>query len=764
MSTTVTTTETAVPAVGVARPRICAVPKVTGAVEFAADRQVSGLLHGRPVLSLYAHARIRGIDASQALALPGVRTVLTADDLPIADRRGRAGEPLARGEIVFAGQPVALVVAETEAAAEDAVELVVVDYEPLEAVVDHLAAVDTGAPLARFDAEYEQADVAMHGAAGEGAVLDDEEVSGNVFDRKRYTHGDLEAAFAGCAAVVSGRFTTSWVHQGYLEPQVAVAWPEADGLVVHTSTQTSFHTRSLLARVLGLPIARVRVESATIGGGFGGKINLIEPLVAAAALAVHAPLRIAFTRSEDFAAANPAPAMTYDLRVGVDADGTFAAIEARIVVDGGAFVDSAVAALAGGRAGGPYRWRAWDVRTYGVRTNRFGAGAYRGPTAPQATFALEQLLDDIGAELGLDPVELRLPNVPERGDPRLDGSVWPGIGLREVLEAAAEHPLWQRRAELAEGEGIGFAAGLFPGGKMGASATCRLDADGGLTNVTGYVDATGTDTAMTQIAAQVIGVSADDVRVAVGDTSTAPPAGVTGGSMVTYCLGNAVEAAAEDARRQILQIAAQELEAAEDDLAIADGVVHPRGKPDRGVTLEMLGSKVSGFGSPYPPVEGHGTALPPELAPSAAAAVVHLRVDRDTGRVELLDWLAVQDVGRALNPPLVEGQMRGGAAQAIGMALYEELLHDEQGQLLSASFVNYALPRFESVPEIDCVIVEVPAPHGPLGAKGIGESAVVPGAAAIANGIHAASGVRLRRLPMTPRRVWEALSEPAAAR
>jgi CO/xanthine dehydrogenase Mo-binding subunit len=280
-----------------------------------------------------------------------------------------------------------------------------------------------------------------------------------------------------------------------------------------------------------------------------------------------------------------------------------------------------------------------------------------------------------------------------------------------------------------------------------------------VTVLSGYVDMSGTDTGVAAIAAEILGVPLASVRVVSGDTNEAPHAGVSGGSMVTYCLGSAVALAAGDAREQILRYAADELEADPGDLEIVDGSVRIVGAPQRELSVAAIGSRLMGFGTNFPPIEGHGTAVPPEIAPSAAAALVHVRVDRDTGHVAVLDWVAAQDCGRALNPALVEGQMHGGAVQAMGYALYEELAHDEDGQPLARSFLNYAIPRIDAVPKIETLIVEVPAPYGPLGARGIGESAIVPGAAAIGNAIRAAVGVRMYELPMTPDRVWRRVNE-----
>jgi CO/xanthine dehydrogenase Mo-binding subunit len=746
--------------VGIARPRVDSVPKVTGAASYTGDVPIGGLVHGRLVLSPHAHARIDGIDAGPALALPGVVAVLTAGDLGIADGSGRAHEPLARDEVVFAGQPVALVLAESEAVAEDAVEAVVVDYQPLDAVLDLERAVEADAPAARTGSGGDEADVAMHGDAGAVEVLEGAEpASPNVTGEHVRTNGDLAGAFAACAAVVEGRFRTPWVHQSYIEPQSVSAWIDGDGtLVIQAATQGIFYTRQHVAKVLGLPLTGVRVIGATLGGGFGGKIGLFEPLVAAAALRLERPVRVVLTRTEDFAATNPAPGCLIDLKIGASADGELLGLQARILLDEGAFADFSAASFAAGRIGGPYRWAAWESRCLGVRTNRVGSGAYRAPTAPQTAFALESLVDELAERLGLDPVELRIRSAAEEGDQRLDGVPWPGLGLREALEAASAHPLWQRRSELPENEGVGLAAGLFPGAKSAAAAVCRLDADGGVTVVTGSVDMSGTDTGLVAIAAEVLGVDHDRVRIVAGDTANAPHAPVSGGSTITYSQGNAVRAAAEDAREQLLRIGGEELEIAVEDLELTDGVIRPLGAPSRGVTVEEIARKVTGFGSPYPPVEGHGRTVPAELAPSAACHLAHVRVDPESGFVRVLGYVSVQDVGRAINPSLCQAQMHGGAAQAIGWALHEQLEHDEDGQLLNGSFVEYAIPASDSVPAIETVIVEVPAPHGPLGAKGIGESAVVPGPAALANAVHDATGSRFRELPITPERVWRALA------
>ena len=752
--------------IGVARPRIDAPDKVTGATRYAADGYVHGLLHARPVLSTEAHALIRDIDGAAALEVPGVVAVLVAADLPMATTgTDRTAEPLAREEVVFAGQPVAIVVAESEAAAEDGAEAVVIEYETLASVVDLEDAMLLGAALARHVEESEDGSdlESIHAGVDRGQQdAEQEQLSGNVLDRVHRRSGDVAAAFESSDAVVSGTFRTPWVYQAYIEPQVATAWLEPSGtLVVSTSTQGSFVTRSELARAFGLPLERIRVIAEPLGGAFGGKFALIEPLVAGAALALRRPVRLVLTRSEDFQATNPASAQITHIRIGARKDGTLTGIEARLIVDRGSNAGWGVEGISSALVAGPYRWEAHDLRGYGVQTNRVTFGAYRAPGAPTAAFALESLLDELAQGLDLDQIELRLRNAVVEGDIGISGSPYPTVGAVEVLERLRDHPLWHERASLPESEGVGVAAGYWPGGNEPAAAVCRVDTDGTMIVVTSAVDMSGVDTGFAIIAAAAFGLSPDKVRVVMADTATGPYAGASGGSKVTYTVGKAVMGAARAARVKALAAASQELEIAPDDLEVVDGVVRAVGAPDRSITVEELARKALRFGGRYEPIEGHGGSAQTRGAPSVAAHLSHVRVDRETGEVELLRHVIAQDVGRALNPALVEGQMRGGATQGMGWALFEELAHDEYGQLVTGSFMDYAIPVAERVPEIETLIVEVPAPDGPFGAKGIGEASVVAAAPAITNAIAAAVGVRLRELPMTPQRVWKALMDVA---
>jgi CO/xanthine dehydrogenase Mo-binding subunit len=634
-------------------------------------------------------------------------------------------------------------------------------------VIDLEDAMLPGAPLARLVEEAEEGGdlESIHAGVDHGLQdAEQEQLSGNVLNRVHRSSGDAVTVLDASDAVASGTFRTPWVYQAYIEPQVATAWLEPSGtLVVSTSTQGSFVTRSELARSFELPLERIRVIAEPLGGAFGGKFALIEPLAAGAALALRRPVRLVLTRREDFQATNPASAQVTHLRVGARKDGTLTGIEARMLVDRGSNAGWGVEGITSSLVAGPYRWEAHDLTGYGVQTNRFTFGAYRAPGAPTAAFALESLLDELAQELGLDPIELRLKNAVVEGDIGVSGSPYPTIGAVEVLERLRDHTLWSARASLPENEGIGVAAGYWPGGNEPAAAICRVDADGTMTVVTSAADMSGVNTGFAVIAAAAFGLLPDDVRVVTADTATGPYAGASGGSKVTYTVGKAVEVAARAAREKVLAAASQELEIAPDDLEVVDGVVRAVGAPDRSITVEEIARMTLRFGGRYEPIEGHGGSAQTRGAPSVAAHLSHVRVDRETGEIELLQHVIAQDVGRALNPALVEGQMRGGATQGMGWALFEQLDHDEDGRLLTGSFLDYAIPVAGRVPNIDTLIVEVPAPDGPFGAKGIGEAPVVAAAPAIANAIAAAVGLRLRELPMTPPRVWAALRDSDGA-
>ncbi len=747
--------------------------KVTGRTRYAGDIPALGLLHARLVLSPYAHARILNIDTSAAMAIPGVKAVYTSETLGMKNpgSSSRSQAPLAQDEVLWCGHPVAIVLAESEAAAEDGAAAVDVDYELLPAVIDPLAAMQPGSPLAKMRKEGETSEIAGGGAHAavseeEEEEAEPEELSENVSDKAHVHVGDIEAGWREAEAVVERTYRTSFVHQSYLEPQSIIVAPDPSGrhLTIWASSQAMFGVRSDVAEALDLPERQVRVESMPVGGAFGGKFGLIEPLAAAAAYASRRPVRLVYTRSEDFLAGNPAPQSIITVKLGAKRDGTLVAMQARVVFDTGAFPGSAVV-LGGIIMSSTYRCPNIDIRGYEVLTNKVSVGAYRAPGAPQATFALESAVDELCQELGMNPLAFRLKNALKEGDPTFDHRTWPRIGLIECLEKAREQPLWAKRAEQKvapaglEGWkiGIGMAAGGWPGGTEPAAAACRLEKDGTITVIVGTVDLTGTDTSLALIAAEGLGVPSSSVAVSHDNTDTMPYSGGTGGSKTTYSMGPAVLAAARDARNQILAIASDMLEAAPGDLDIEGDRVVVRGAPGKSVELKEIAQESMRFAGKYEPVYGRGRAANERSSPMYGAHVAKVAVDPETGEVRVLDYLVVQDVGFAINPAEVEGQIYGGVTQGIGWALLERLAYSEEGQALTSTWMDYAVPHSEDVPNIRSILVQVPSALGPFGAKGVGEPPVVPVGATIANAIYDAVGVRMTDLPITAERLFQAL-------
>ncbi|HLH63435.1 MAG TPA: xanthine dehydrogenase family protein molybdopterin-binding subunit [Ktedonobacteraceae bacterium] len=761
-------------AVGKRTRRKDAADKVRGLTRYAGDMPVAGLLHARLVLSPYAHARIVSIDTSAAKKIEGVVAVYTSETLGMAhrDSSSRSQSPLAQKEVLWCGHPIAIVLAETEAVAEDGAAAVDVDYEQLPVVIDPITAMLPGAPRARLqenDTTSEIAGGGAHAAVAEDEVADtDEELSQNVSDKAHYHEGNMESGWNEAEVVVERTYRTSFVHQSYIEPQSITVVPSTTGqqMTIWASSQGMFAVRSDVSEALHVPQRQIRVESVPIGGAFGGKFGLVEPLAAAAAFAARRPVRLVYTRSEDLLAGNPAPQSIITLKLGAKRDGTLVAMEGRVIFDTGAYAGSAVG-LGGYLLGSTYRCPNLDIRCYEVLTNKVGVGAYRAPGAPQATYALESAVDELCSALHMDPVAFRLRNGLREGDATLDkrSPHWPRIGLLECVEKVQEHPLWAKRAGQKNAPpglagwkiGTGMAVGGWPGGTEPSAAACRLESDGTVTVIVGTVDLTGSDTSLALIAAQGLGMPASAVNVAHDNTDTMPYSGGTGGSKTTYSVGPAVLAAAQDARNQILATAAEMLEAASTDLEIEGDKVVVRGSPGKSIALKDIASASMQFAGRYEPIYGRGRAAIRRSSPMFGAHVARVAVDPETGQVRVLDYLVAQDVGLAINPAEVEGQIFGGVTQGIGWALLEGLVYDENGQLLTSTLMDYALPHIQDVPHFEAIMVEIPSDLGPFGAKGVGEPPVVPVGAAIANAIYDAVGVRVTQLPITPERLYSAL-------
>ena len=761
-------------AVGRATRRTDGPDKITGRTRYAGDLNFPGLLHARLVLSPYGHARIVAIDTKQAESTPGVVAVFTGETLPIANASSssRAQSPLAREEVYWCGHPVAVVVAESEEAALDGATAIEVDYEPLPVVIDPQEALKPGAPTARTRSKDESSEIAgggAHAAVAEEGAQDEEkeDLSENVSDKAHVHMGDIEAGFHEADVIVERTYSTSPVHQSYLEPQSITVVPSPSGhqLTVWPSTQTLLGVRRAIAQAVNLPERQVRVESVPIGGAFGGKFGLYEPLAGAIAMQLRKPVRFVYTRQEDLLAGNPAPQTVMTIKLGAKHDGTLVALQGNGIFDSGAY-PGASAGLGCYILSSTYRCPNVDIRGYEVLTNKVSVGAYRAPDAPQMTFALESAVDELCHKLDMDPIEFRLKNGFKEGDPTDSrGGKWPRIGLLDCLERLQQHPLWSNRnaykdppAELPGWKvGIGIAAGGWPGGTEPAAAACRLESDGTLTVMVGTVDLTGSDTSLALIAAGGLGVAAESVNVAHDNTDTMPYSGGTGGSKTIYTMGPAVLAAVRDARNQILTIASEMLEAAVDDLEIQDGSVVVKGAPGKSIALQRIAAESMRFAGRYEPIYGRGRAAINTSSPMFAAHLARVSVDAETGEVRVLDYVAVQDVGRAINPAEVEGQIHGGVTQGIGWALFEGLEYDADGQLLTSTLMDYALPYSQDVPNITPILVEIPSARGPFGAKGVGEPPVVPGAGAIANAIYDAVNARVAQLPMRSERVYNAI-------
>lgn len=735
--------------------------KVTGHIRFISDLKLPGMLEARFVTSPHAHARVKEIDTTAAAALPGVAAVLTAADLPNIAPTNRQRLLLARDRVIFAGHPVALVLAENNAIAEDAVELVQVDYEPLPAAMTIDAVMADDAPLVWPTGKPGEAeDAAAHGAAVGGDEEGDDSKPSNIASRGEFTRGDPATAMAEAHVVVERTFDLSAVHQSPLEPHGCAVQvdPYNEQVTVWSSTQGTFMVRQQVAEILGLTDSDVRCFGTPVGGGFGAKGVLYDPLIALAAKKVGRPVRLVLTRYEEMVAANPTPSGRMRLKLGADAEGNFTALDSEVIFNSGCYPGSPVG-ISLLITGSMYNIPNVHVAGLDVLSFRQSVGAYRAPGIPQSMFALESIVDEVAAALTMDPLGIRLKNAAQEGDPLINGDPWPKMGMSEVLQALQDHPAWQNRdAARAAGHGVGIAVGGWLGGTGPASAACQLERDGKLHVQIGSVDISGTNTGFALIAAEAFGVTADEIKIVNGDTNIPAFALNAGGSKITYTVGHAIVEAVTEARRQTLEIVADLLEASADDLEIADGHVQVKGSPSTKVALSDVANRTMQFGGTLPPIIGHGRNAVTSRSPGFSAQLAEVSVDKETGMVKIHNLVIAQDVGRALNPLVVEGQMMGGAMQGVGWGLYEGLVYDDYGQPLTASWMDYNVPNFtQAVESMETVIVEVPSDFGPYGAKGVGEPPVTPTAAAIGNAIKDAAGVRMTQLPMTAPRVRAAM-------
>lgn len=723
------------------------VDKVTGRAKYGADIHPTGLLYGVVLRSPHAHAKIRSIDTSAAEQMPGVRAVVTNRDLlDPGDRMVELGEGavnlrhlnnnvLAHDKVLYRGHAVAAVAADTIHQAEAAVAKICVDYEVLPSVTCVQAAMRADAPLLHSD-----------------LVTDDLGKKGtkpsNVARHFRFEKGDIAEGFKKAVKVIEREFKTATVHQGYIEPQNATAMWNADGhITVWCSTQGSFTVRQQVAELVGVPISHVKVVPMEIGGGFGGKIRVyLEPVAAILSRKSGAPVKVVMSRADVFEATGPTPGSYMKVKLGVDAQGKITAGQASIAFESGGYPGSPVGAAAM-CVFACYDVPHGQVDGYDVVVNRPQMSAYRAPGATQAAFAAETVIDELCRELKLDPLEFRLRNAAREGTRRIDGPVFPRVGMVESVEAARDSEHYQT-PKSGKHRGRGVASGFWFNIGLKSVVTATLNSDGKVSLVEGSTDIGGSRAGIAMQFAETLGIAAEDVVPTVADTDSIGYTDVTGGSRVTFATGWAAYEAARDMQRQLVARAAQVWEVDPAKVKYEEGgVTGPGGKR---LSFVELAAEVQKAGEP---VIGRGAVDPEGCGGAFATHVVDVDVDVETGKVQVVRYTATQDVGTAIHPSYVEGQIQGGVVQGIGWAMNEEYFYDDKGVMRNSTFLDYRMPTAYDLPMIDAVIVEVPNPGHPYGVRGVGEVPIVPPPAALANAIYDAVGVRLRELPMSPPRL-----------
>ncbi len=727
------------------------IDKVTGKAIYGPDFVAAGMIHGAILRSPHAHARIRSIDTSRAEALPGVKAVVTSADFPgqsakiiaagetSSSLRDIAATCLAHGKVLYVGHAAAAVAATTKAIAEAAAKLIVVDYEVLPHVIEVEDALAEGAPILHEHMITKGLDPAPDSPSNAANCL-------------VMTRGDADAAMAGAAVIVSGHYRTVPVHQGYIEPHACVASWNADGQgQLWVSSQGHFDIRNQTASVLHIPSSDLRTYPLEIGGGFGGKTGIyLEPVAMLLSKKAGRPVRLAMSREDVFCGSGPAPGIVVDLTIGADADGTLKAIKAEFWYQVGAFCGSAVNS---GMATllGTYRIANAHLCGWDVVSNFPGTKAYRAPGAPQMAFALESCLDDLARKLDMDPLDLRLRNAVRPGDPGPHHVPHGAIGFVECLEAAKAHPHWTAPLGANQARGVAGAFWMNYGGP--STVSVALSGDGSVQVTTGSPDIGGSRASMAIMAAEVLQVPYERVRVAIADTASIGYSMVTGGSRVTFATGKAVVEAARKVEETLVTRAASLFGVAATDVEWRNGAAHCLTGESAGehLTIGAIAAKAGQFSGP---VSAEVSVNPLDYLPGFAVHICDTEVDPETGNVSIIRYTTVQDVGTAIHPDYVEGQMQGGAVQGIGWALNEAYVFDGNGRMENPGFLDYRMPVASDLPMIDTVMIEVPNPAHPYGVKGVGEAPIVPPLAAVANAVSRATGLPMRTLPLSPDRIW----------
>lgn len=727
------------------------IDKVTGRAQYGADIHLPGTLYGKMLRSPHAHALIKSIDTSAAEKLPGVTAVVTAKDLEAADDRvAMSGEGevnfkylsdniLARDKVLYHGHPVAAVAAINSNVAEEALALIKIEYEVLPPVLDCVEAMKEGAPILLDSLRTDEL-----GKKGDKPT--------NVAAHFQHKRGDLEKGFQEAAVVVERDFTTAMVHQGYIEPHASTAFWRRDGhVLVWTSTQGAFDIRNQVAELLRLPISKVRVTPTEIGGGFGGKFTAYTDVPAAllSKKSGYRPVKLVMSRTEVLQSTGPTSGSHIRVKMGADKNGKITAAQTEMIYEAGGYPGSPVGAGAG-VIFAPYRLENVQIDGYDVVNNKPKTAAYRAPGGTNAAYACEAVIDELAEKLGMDPLEFRRINAAVEGDRRPDGPIHGRIGMLETVEAALNHPHYKTPLT-GKFRGRGVASGFWFNGGGKSSMHASVDESGTVNLIEGSTDIGGSRASISMMLAETLGIAMEDINPQIGDTETVGHNDGTGGSRVTFATGMAAYELGKNIAKTMSEALADMWDVQPDQVKFEGGDFSHNGDS---LNFKEAAAKLNEAGKP---IVASASVRAGGVGPAFATHIVDIEVDAETGKISILRYTATQDVGRAIHPSYVEGQIQGGVAQGIGWAINEEYFYDKDGHLLNSSLLDYRMPTALDLPMIETVLVEIPNPNHPYGVRGVGEVPIVPPAAAVANAVYNAIGVRMTELPMNPARVMQAI-------
>jgi len=730
--------------------------KVTGRATFADDIHLPRMLHGKVLRSPHAHAAIKSIDTCQAAALPGVHAVVTGADFPEpatpvetlgeggpVDMADLADNCIAKTKALYDGHAVAAVAADNPHIAEQAVGLIAVDYEVLEPVMDVQSAMAESAPV-------------IHEHFTPGFFFAQTTKSGPNAGRLEFAHGDVNKGFDDAAVIIEREFTTQTVHQGYIESHITtVQWDSDDRITVWTSSQGHFAVRDQLAGILNVPMSNINVIPMEIGGAFGGKDSVyLDPLAAMLSKKSGRPVKMAMSRSEVLRATGPSSGTHMKVRMGASNEGMLVAADISFAYESGAFPGGPVSA---GILTATTRYNIPNYRLEGfdVILNKPRVKPYRAPGATQSHFAVETVMDELAGKLGTDPIEFRLKNAMKTGDRLVLGFPCPAIGSVELLETVKSHPHYHSPLD-GDNQGRGFAYGFWYGGGGMSSAGLSVNADGTVQVCTGSCDMSGTRMTLAMQTAEALGIDVSEVQVKTADTQSIGYTLPAWGSRTTFATGIACITAAEKTIAKLKERAAGIWEADIENVIFDSGVFADRSDDGRSFTFKELAARLDSTGGA---ISAQANVSPQGAGFQLAAYLVDVEVDTETGKVTILRSTLFQDVGKAVHPDYVSGQMQGGVVQGLGWALNEEYFYRGDGSLANVTFLDYRMPTTCDLPMTDTVILETPNPGHPYGVRGAGEVSIVNPPAAVANAIYNAIGIRMNSLPMSPTAVLEKLLE-----